>query len=74
MKTSFEGIVSSGGLQLDESVDLADQCRVHVTVIPINECPQKWAESLSNLEELRSSEPIRSGGLRYSREQLNERD
>jgi hypothetical protein len=73
MKTSFSGIVIDGGVQLDERVDLADDCRVQVTVIPIDDWKRRWTQSLAALDQLRKENPIRSGGMRFTREQLHER-
>lgn len=73
MKTTFEGVIVNGGVQLDERVEIADQSRVQVTIVPIEPWKAQWAQALSALEELRAEHPIDSGGLRYSREELHER-
>lgn len=73
MKSNFSGTVFGGGVQLDEPVDLADASRVHVTIIPVDQWKDRWSQVLSTLEELRVTHPIRSGGLKYTREQLHER-
>ena len=73
MKTSFSGTVFGGSVQLDERVELADQCRVHVTIIPVDQWKSRWNQALAALDELRTTHPIRSGGLRFTREQLHER-
>jgi antitoxin (DNA-binding transcriptional repressor) of toxin-antitoxin stability system len=73
MKSNFSGTVFGGGVQLDEPVELADASRVHVTIIPVDQWKGRWSQVLSTLEELRVSHPIRSGRLKYTREQLHER-
>ena len=73
MKTSFAGTVFGGAVQLDGLVELADQCRVHVTIIPIEQWKSQWGQALSALDQLRATQPIRSGGLQFTREELHER-
>jgi hypothetical protein len=73
MKTSFSGTIIGGSVQLDERVELADDCRVHVTIIPVDKWKSRWAKSLAALDQLRAEHPISSGGMRFTREQLHER-
>jgi hypothetical protein len=73
MQTSFSGIVLGGELQLDQQVPLADQSRVHVTVVPVEQNRGRWSQALSALEELRKISPINSAGERFTRDQLHER-
>jgi hypothetical protein len=73
MKSNFSGTIFGGGVQLDERVELADECRVHVTIIPVDQWNGRWDQILTDLEELRIAHPIHSGGLTYTREQLHER-
>jgi hypothetical protein len=74
MKSSFTGTVYDGTLRLDQRIELADQSRVQVTVVPLVQWQQRWRRSLSGLEELKKSCPINSGGVRFSRDELHERD
>jgi hypothetical protein len=73
MKNSFSGIIFGGGVQLDERVELADQCRVHVTIIPVDQWRCRWSEALAALDELRAKHLIRPGGLKFTRDELHER-
>ncbi|MEX0641724.1 MAG: hypothetical protein WD468_03435 [Pirellulales bacterium] len=73
MKTGFEGTIRDGALDLDERIEFADQCRVHVTIIPVDQWMDRWKSALAALDELRSTNPIDSGGLRFTRDQLHER-
>lgn len=74
MKTSFEGTVIDGVVQLDERVELADRSRVHVTIVPVEQWQGQWRQALAALDELKVTNPIRSNGLRFTREELHERD
>ncbi len=74
MKSSYSGTIFSGAVRLDEIVDLADQSRVHVTIVPIEEISRNWQKPLAALDELRATHPIRLNGLKFTREQLHERD
>jgi len=61
-------------LMLDESIDLADQTRVSLTIEPI----QEWSETaaLSAWDAIKSQlrkRPLHFGGQRYTRDQLHER-
>jgi hypothetical protein len=73
MKSNFSGTIFGGGVQLDERVELADQCRVRVTIIPVDQWKSRWNQALLALDELLTAHPIRSGGLRYTRDELHER-
>jgi hypothetical protein len=73
MQTTFSGIIMSGGVHLDRRVELADQCRVHVTIVPIDQSRTRWNQALNALDQLRTTNPIRSGGQRFTRDELHER-
>ena len=73
MQTSFSGTIFSGGIQLDQRVELADECRVHVTIVPIDQSRTRWDQALQALDQLRATNPIRSGGERFTRDELHER-
>ena len=73
MQTIFSGVILSGGVQLDQRVELADQCRVHVTIVPIDQCRTLWNQALDALGQLRTTNPIRSGGQRFTRDELHDR-
>lgn len=74
MKTSFHGIVTGGSLHLNEPIDLADNSRVHVTIVPIEDNKHGLRSALKNLCELKAECPIDSRGEKFTREQLHERD
>ncbi len=73
IKTSFNATVVNGGLKLDEPLELSENSRVHVTVVPVLQTRQQWLQSLDALEELQRSRPISSGGTKFSRDELHER-
>jgi len=73
MQTTFSGIIMGGNVQLDRPVELADQCRVHVTIVPVDQCRTHWNQSLDAIDQLKVSNPIHSGGERFTRDQLHER-
>ncbi len=73
MKASFNATVVNGGLKLDEPLDLTENSRVHVTVVPILQTKQQWLQSLDALENLQRCRPISSGGTKFSRDELHER-
>jgi len=73
-RTSFDGTVVSGAIQLDQLIELADHSRVRVTVVPVEQPNDQWTQALAALELLKAERPIGSGGLKFSREELHERD
>lgn len=74
MTTSIPGTIVNGTVHLDHPVDLADQSRVQVTIVAMDDWRQRWRGALDALAELKKTSPINSGGLRYTRDQLYERD
>ena len=76
MITNYTGAIVDGTLQLDQRVELPDSSRVQVTITPCSSFPdwqQRWQLSLANMEQLKATRPISSGGKRFTREQLHER-
>ena len=73
MSNDMTGTVLGGQLKLDEPLSLPDQSRVRVTIQPVVS-NDGWAIALKALDRLRQERPIDSGGLRYTRDELHERD
>ena len=71
---SVEGTVIDGAIHLDQPLNLANESRVHVTVVPVDDSEQRWDQALAALARLKREQPIGSGGLKFTREQLHERD
>lgn len=75
MTTQVTATVVGGMFKPDESLQLAEQTRVRLTVEPISEAPPKttaqeaWQSILARLKE----RPIHGGGVRYTRDELHER-
>jgi hypothetical protein len=73
MTTETTGIVVDGQLQLDQPLPLPNASRVKVMV----ELQADWRdEYLKNLEAWRQlirERPVRSGGVKFTREELHER-
>ncbi len=73
MSNDVTGTVLGGQLKLDEPLSLPDRSRVRVTIQSMLS-NDGWAVALNALERLRQAHPIDSGGLRYTRDELYERD
>ena len=71
---SIDGVIIDGTIQLDQPIDLANHSRVRVTVIPVDQIERTLDVALAGLERLKREQPIGSGGLKFTREQLHERD
>jgi predicted DNA-binding antitoxin AbrB/MazE fold protein len=74
MSTQITATFVNGMLKPDQSLPLAEQTRVKLTIEPIEEwSPERaraaWQAILARLKE----RPIHGGGLRFSRDQLHER-
>ena len=74
MKTETTGTIVAGVLQLDERIDLPDQSRVRVAVASLAEWRTRFQTGLRAWKQLCQDRPISSGGRRYKRDELNERD
>ena len=73
MPTDFTATVLGGELKLDQALLLPDQSRVRVTIQPVFS-NDGWRQALDALARLRRDRPIHSGGLRYRRDELYDRD
>ena len=74
MRADLTGIVIAGAPKLDAPVALLDQSRVRVTIESVDDSNEGWKRALDALKRLRQERPIRAGDLRYSRDELHERD
>ncbi|NLF71199.1 MAG: hypothetical protein GX575_19380 [Candidatus Anammoximicrobium sp.] len=74
MKTETTGTIVAGVLQLDERIDLPDQSRVRVAVAPLEEWRTRFQTGLKAWKQLCHDRPANSGGRRYTRDELHERD
>ena len=73
MSKRLTGIIKDGVLMLDEPVKLPDHSRVSVVLEPLTEVEQRLAAWRSIEERLRQR-PINAQGLRFTRDELHERD
>jgi hypothetical protein len=75
MKTEITGTVVGGGLELDGRLTLPERSRVRVRIEPIpGEAEPADAESaFESFKKLLEEQPIDSGGLHYSRDELHDR-
>lgn len=73
MPQRITGIIEDGVLKLDERVELPDHSRVSVIVEPLSEVEQRLA-AWNSVEERLRQRPINAQGLRFTRDELHERD
>ena len=73
MSQRITGTIEDGVLKLDEPIGLPDRSRVSVIVEPLTEVQERMAAWNSIKERLRLR-PINSGGERFNRDDLYERD
>lgn len=78
MNTELEATVIDGALELDYPVALPNQTRVRVSVEPVS-ISSKWknrgrATGWSAMKRRIQERPIHAAGLRFTRDELHERD
>ncbi|HEY3966182.1 MAG TPA: hypothetical protein VGM05_16605 [Planctomycetaceae bacterium] len=75
MTTRITATVVNGMLKPDESILLADQTRVNVTIEPIHEgSATAAAEAWDAIKSQLRKRPLHFGGKRYTRDELHDRD
>ncbi|MGL6072922.1 MAG: hypothetical protein ACRC8S_02050 [Fimbriiglobus sp.] len=75
MITQVDATFANGVLTPDTPLPLAEQTRVRVTVETREDwTPEKAAAAWSALQARLKRNPIHSGGQRYTRDELHERD
>jgi hypothetical protein len=74
MTTHITATVVGGMLKPDESLQLAEQTRVNLTIEPIEEwSPEKALAAWEAIKARLQERPIHGGGVRYTRDELHER-
>ena len=73
MRTETTGMIIAGVLQLDERIDLPDNSRVRVAVVPMEGWRTRFQTGLKAWKQLCRDRPVNSGGRRYTRDELHER-
>lgn len=74
METQVTGILIDGVVRLDEAVDIPNNSRVRVGLQSLDESKARYVEGLKAWIQTCQDHPINSGGLRYTRDELQERD
>ncbi len=74
MKTVTTGTLNDRVVQLDESVELPANCRVSVSIEPIEQDAEAAKATLEEILSRADRRGFNSGGLRFTRDQLHERD
>ncbi len=74
MTMQMTATVIDGMLKPDQSLPLAEQTRVQLTIEPIEAwSPEKARAAWESLQARLKEHPIDSGGVRYTRDELHER-
>ena len=73
MSQRVTGTIEDGVLKLDEPIGLPDRSRVSVVVEPLTEVQERMA-AWNRIEERLRKRPINAKGLRFTRDELYERD
>ena len=73
MKSRMTATVENGQLKLDERLQLPDASRVQVTIESVGDWRSTFKAGLASWIQLCDERPVRSGGRRFTREELHER-
>lgn len=73
MVTRSTGTLDGDVIRLDKPLDLPQASRVELTVTPLTESGSRWTDFIDELDALGSEQPIGSGGVRQTRDELHER-
>jgi hypothetical protein len=74
MTTEVTATIVGGMLKPDETLPLADQSRVRLTIEPIDDwSPEKARAAWESLQARLKEQPIHGGGVRDTRDELHER-
>ncbi len=74
MNKPITGTVVDGRLSLDEAIDLPNHTRVELTITSITNGDHDRPAATAEFLEFIKSNPIDSGGIRFTRDELHERD
>ena len=79
MVLTVTGSIVDGKLQLDEQIALPEKTRVQITIVPTLDVvtesqKQRGREAIAALKRIGDEHPLHSGGERFTREELYERD
>ena len=74
MKTTVTGTLLNRIVHLDHSVDLPDNTRVNVEIAPLEEASKDRLAAWEAFQQRIRTHPMRSGGHRFTRDELHERD
>jgi predicted DNA-binding antitoxin AbrB/MazE fold protein len=75
MSTHIDATWINGVLQPDQPVPLPDRSRVRLTIEPIEAwSPEAAAAALARMNARLKERPIHGDGVKYTRDELHERD
>ena len=74
MTKTLTGTFVDGTIQLDQPVDLPNHSRVMVQFQAMEDWRERMQRGLKAWREYRAQHPTGSGGVRFTREELHERD
>ncbi len=67
------GTIDGDVIRLDQPLGLPNDSRVELTIAPLDVLRGRWDEFMDELERLSAEQPMGSGGMRYTRDELHER-
>lgn len=67
------GTIDGDVIRLEQPVGLPNASRVELTITPLDVSRGRWDEFMDDLERLCDQQPMGSGGMRYTRDELHER-
>ena len=73
MLAKSTGTIQGDVIRLDAPLDIPNDSRVELTIKRLDAPSGTWDDFMDELEQLCVEQPIGSGGVRYTRDELHER-
>ena len=70
----FNAVIENGVIRPDEPLNLPEHTRLRVTVEAVATGAEKKQKTVRSLREIRELGLVNSGGVKFSRDELHERD
>lgn len=70
----FNAVVEDGMIRPDQPLNLPDRTRLRVTITTVTSDAAQLRKVVRTFREIRELGLVRSGGIKFSRDELHERD
>lgn len=74
MVTAIQATYEHGVLRPDDPLTLPEGSRVHLVIQPMADPKQAWEDRFAEFQKFLKEHPISSGGRKFTRDELYDRD